>query len=46
MNRLRAKPVPNPMGREQFTITHKTAKQCQDGSWYMETVKVERSGLG
>ncbi len=35
----------NPMGHEQFTITEKQAKQRQDGSWYMETVKVEKSAL-
>lgn len=43
----REKPTaaPNPMGREHFTITEKQAKQRQDGSWYMETVKTERSKL-
>jgi hypothetical protein len=38
-------PAPNPLGREHFTITEKKAKQRQDGSWYMETVKVEKSAL-
>jgi hypothetical protein len=33
------------MGGEHFTITEKQAKQRQDGSWYMETVKVEKSAL-
>jgi len=36
---------PNRLGREHFTITEKQAKQRQDGSWYMETVKVEKSAL-
>lgn len=35
----------NPLGAEVFTITEKQAKQRQDGSWYMETVKVEKSAL-
>lgn len=38
-------PWPNDMGREHFTITEKQAKQRQDGSWYMETVKVEKSSI-
>lgn len=38
-------PAPNPIGGEHFTITEKQAKQRQDGSWYMETVKVEKSAL-
>lgn len=33
------------LGGEHFTITEKKAKQRQDGSWYMETVKTERSRL-
>jgi hypothetical protein len=43
-----AKPIPqqtNRLGGEHFTITEKQAKQRQDGSWYMETVKVEKSAL-
>jgi hypothetical protein len=43
-----AKPIPqqpNRLGGEYFTITEKQAKQRQDGSWYMETVKVEKSAL-
>lgn len=43
-----AKPIPqqpNRLGREHLTITEKQAKQRQDGSWYMETVKVEKSAL-
>lgn len=42
------KPIPqqpNRLGGEHFTITEKQAKQRQDGSWYMETVKVEKSAL-
>ncbi len=45
---ITAKPIPqqpNRLGGEHFTITEKQAKQRQDGSWYMETVKVEKSGL-
>jgi hypothetical protein len=43
-----AKPIPQQpyaLGSEHFTITEKQAKQRQDGSWYMETVKTERSRL-
>jgi hypothetical protein len=43
-----AKPIPQQpyaLGGELFTITEKQAKQRQDGSWYMETVKVEKSAL-
>jgi len=45
VSRSKPVPAPNPLGREHFTITEKHAKQRQDGSWYMETVKTERSKL-
>jgi len=37
--------APNVMGQEHFTITEKQAKQRQDGTWYFEVVKVEKSAL-
>jgi hypothetical protein len=43
-----AKPIPqqpNRLGGEYFTITEKQAKQRQDGTWYFEVVKVEKSAL-
>jgi hypothetical protein len=33
------------MGRENFSITEKQAKQRQDGTWYFEVVRVEKSAL-
>jgi hypothetical protein len=33
------------MGGEHFTITEKQAKQRQDGTWYFEVVRTERSSL-
>lgn len=43
-----AKPIPqqpNRLGREHFTITEKQAKQRQDGTWYFEVARKERSSL-
>jgi len=44
-SRTPSQPAPNPMGREHFTITEKQAKQRQDGTWYFEVVRVEKSAL-
>jgi len=44
-SRTPLQPPSNPLGREHFTITEKRAKQRQDGTWYFETVKVEKSAL-
>lgn len=33
------------LGGERFTITEKQAKQRQDGTWYFEVVKVEKSAM-
>jgi hypothetical protein len=38
-------PAPNPLGQEHFTITEKRAIQRQDGTWYFETIKVEKTAL-
>ena len=38
-------PSPNKLGGDQFTITERRATKRQDGTWYFETVKVEKSGL-
>jgi len=43
-----AKPIPQQpyaLGGELFTITEKQARQRQDGTWYFEVVKVEKSDL-
>lgn len=36
---------PNKLGGERFTITERRATKRQDGTWYFETVKVEKSAL-
>jgi len=33
------------MGQERFIITERRATKRQDGTWYFETVKVEKSAL-
>jgi hypothetical protein len=36
---------PNKLGGEYFTITEKRAIQRQDGTWYFETVRVEKTAM-
>jgi hypothetical protein len=43
-NRIPA-PAKNSLGGEKFTITERRATKRQDGTWYFETVKVEKTGL-